>query len=97
MRPESLHNLGSTVTNVPSSIPPHRWNDEGTFTGCLPEEMLEWLKKTSRRTGIPVGRLVRQSLETTLSKEGSGPLLEFAGLVKGGPRNVSSRKGFSRD
>ncbi len=68
-----------------------------TLTIRLPEEMLEWLKKTSRRTGIPVGRLVRQSLETTLSKEGSGPLLEFAGLVKGGPRNVSSRKGFSRD
>jgi hypothetical protein len=67
-----------------------------TLTIRLPEDILERLKETSQRTGIPVGRLVRQSLETTLSKKGSGPLLKFAGLIKGGPRTLSSRKGFSR-
>ena len=68
-----------------------------TLTIRLPEEILERLKEISRQTGIPLGRLVRQSLETTLSQDGSNPLLKFAGVIKGGPRNVSSRKGFSRD
>lgn len=67
-----------------------------TLTIRLPEEMLEKLKDTSRRTGIPVGRLVRYSLETTLTDKGGSPLLKFAGLIKGGPKNLSSRKGFSR-
>jgi hypothetical protein len=67
-----------------------------TLTIRLPEEMLQKLKETSRRTGVPVGRLVRHALEATLSRDGSSPLLEFAGLIKGGPRNLSSRKGFSR-
>jgi hypothetical protein len=57
--------------------------------------MLEKLKETSRRTGIPVGRLVRESLERTLSRD-ENPLLKFAGVIKGGPRDLSSRKGFSR-
>jgi len=68
-----------------------------TLTIRLPEEILERLKEISRQTGIPLGRLVRQSLEATLSENGSNPLLKFAGVIKGGPRNVSSRKGFSRD
>jgi predicted DNA-binding protein len=67
-----------------------------TLTIRLPEEMLEKLKETSRRTGIPVGRLVRQSLETTLAQKESNPLLKFAGVIKGGPKDLSSRKGFSR-
>jgi len=66
-----------------------------TLTIRLPEEMLEKLKETSRRTGIPVGRLVRESLEKTLSRNET-PLLKFAGVIKGGPRDLSSRKGFSR-
>jgi hypothetical protein len=66
-----------------------------TLTIRLPEEMLEELKETSRQTGIPVGRLVRQSLEVTLARD-KNPLLKFAGVIKGGPRNLSSRKGFSR-
>jgi predicted DNA-binding protein len=67
-----------------------------TLTIRLPEEVLERLKETSRRTGIPVGRLVRRSLEMTLTQTDSNPLLKFAGIIKGGPKDLSSRKGFSR-
>ena len=67
-----------------------------TLTIRLPEEVLEKLKETSRRTGIPMGRLVRHSLETTLSQKKSNPLMKFAGVIKGGPKDLSSRKGFSR-
>jgi predicted DNA-binding protein len=68
-----------------------------TLTIRLPEELLERLREKARLTGLPVGRVVRQSLENALSKEQKNPLLEFAGVIKGGPRNVSSRKGFSRE
>jgi len=67
-----------------------------TITVRLPQELIDRLRKKSRRTGLPVGRVVRQAVETSLDTEESNPLLEFAGLIKGGPREVSSRKGFSR-
>jgi len=74
-----------------------------TLTIRLPEDLLKRLRDKSRRTGLPVGRMVRQSLEITLSdylaqdQKESNPLLQFAGVIKGGPRNLSSRKGFSRE
>jgi predicted DNA-binding protein len=66
-----------------------------TLTIRLPEELLDRLRQKSRRTGLPVGRIVRQALEVSMDREERNPLLEFAGVIKGGPRNVSSRKGFS--
>lgn len=68
-----------------------------TLTVRLPEELLERVREVARRTGLPVGALVRDALETSLSREKENPLLKFAGVIKGGPRNVSSRKGFSRE
>lgn len=67
-----------------------------TLTIRLPEELLELLRKKARRTGLPIGRLVRQSIEATLTPEKDNRLMEFAGIIKGGPRDLSSRKGFSR-
>jgi len=67
-----------------------------TLTVRLPDELLERLREKSRSTGLPVGRVVRQALETSLDGEEKSRLLEFAGLIKGGPRDVSSRKGYSR-
>ena len=66
-----------------------------TITIRLPEELQRRLREKSRRTGLPVGRIVRDSLDSTLEEE-SNPLLEYAGVIKGGPPDVSSRKGFSR-
>jgi predicted DNA-binding protein len=68
-----------------------------TLTIRLPEELLERLREKSRRTGLPVGRVVRQAVESSFSREEKNPLLEYAGVIKGGPHNVSSRKGFSRE
>jgi predicted transcriptional regulator len=68
-----------------------------TLTVRLPADLLDRLREVARRTGLPVGRVVRQSLETTLQREEKNPLLEYAGVIKGGPRNLSSRKGFSRE
>lgn len=66
-----------------------------TLTIRLTEELRDWLKETSRRTGLPVGRLVREQLES--AKSGGKPrFMRHAGAIKGGPADVSARKGFSR-
>ena len=67
-----------------------------TLTIRLPEELLERLRKVANRNGLPVGQVVRESLEKTLSGEEDNLLLRFAGAIKGGPSDLSSRKGFSR-
>jgi hypothetical protein len=72
-----------------------------TLTVRLPADLLDRLRKVARRTGLPVGRVVRESLETTLSKDiltkdEEQPWRKYAGVIKGGPPDVSSRKGFSR-
>jgi predicted DNA-binding protein len=74
----------------------HSCQMSNTLTIRLPEELLELLREKARRTGLPIGRLVRQSIEATLTPEKDNRLMEFAGIIKGGPRDVSSRKGFSR-
>ena len=66
-----------------------------TLTVRLPDELLEQLRRRARRMGLPVGRVVRHSIENTLAQDENIRLLEFAGLIKGGPRDLSSRKGFS--
>ena len=67
-----------------------------TLTIRLTEDLVEWLRETSRRTGIPVGRLVREQLESAKSQGGKQRFMRHAGAIQGGPADVSSRKGFSR-
>jgi len=67
----------------------------GTLSVRLPTPLLERLRRIARDSGLPMGKLVRESLESTLSQHGDNPLLEFAGVIKGGPKDLSSRKGFS--
>jgi len=61
----------------------------------VPEDLAEWLAETSRRTGVPVGRLVRQQIEKARQEQAERPFMRHAGAVRG-PRNLSTRKGFSR-
>ena len=74
----------------------HFCHMSNTLTIRLPEEMLEWLRETSRVTGIPVGRLVRDKLEAAKEQSGKQLFMRHAGTIKGGPPDLSSRKGFSR-
>jgi predicted DNA-binding protein len=75
----------------------HLCHMSNTLTIRLPKELLERLRHISEKSGLPVGRLIRESLQATLPKNENNPLLKFAGVIKGGPRNLSSRRGFSRD
>jgi Ribbon-helix-helix protein, copG family len=67
-----------------------------TLTIRLPEELLERLREKSRLTGLPLGRVVRQSLETTLGSDVNQSWRKYAGILKDGPPDLSSRKGYSR-
>jgi predicted transcriptional regulator len=66
-----------------------------TLTIRLPEELLERLREKARRTGLPVGRVIRQSLETTLDKGKMPAWMKYAGTMSG-PKDLSTRKGYSR-
>lgn len=65
-----------------------------TITVRLPEELAEWLDSASRKAGVPRGRIVRDQLQLARERE-RRPFLHLAGSVEG-PRNLSTRKGFSR-
>jgi hypothetical protein len=62
----------------------------------VPEELAEWLADTSRKTGIPVARLVREQLEKARDRQSERPFMRYAGALSG-PRDLSLRKGFSRE
>ncbi len=65
-----------------------------TITVRLPEDLAEWLDSASRKAGVPRGRIVRDQLQLARKRE-KQPFLRLAGSVEG-PRNLSSRKGFSK-
>ena len=72
-----------------------------TLTIRFPDPLLlEQLREKSRVSGVPMGQVVRELVEKGLSQElpakGNQAWRKYVGIIKGGPRDVSSRKGFSR-
>ena len=66
-----------------------------TLTIRLDDELLDWLKETSRRTGIPMGKLIREQLENAKAKGAKQSFLRLGGAING-RRDLSQRKAFSR-
>ena len=66
-----------------------------TFTVRLPEDLALWLEETSRKSGLTRGGIVRRELERA-RQQADKPWMRLAGSIKGGPSDVSMRKGFSR-
>ena len=66
-----------------------------TLTVRLPRDLADWLTRTARKTGVARGKIVREQLEKARASERQ-PFMRFAGIVSGGPRDLSTRKGFSR-
>jgi hypothetical protein len=66
-----------------------------TITFRLTDELAAWLKSTSRKTGVPVGQLIRDQLERARHETGEKPFLRYAGVMSG-PADLSSRKGYSK-
>lgn len=66
-----------------------------TITVRLPEDLDQWLKDESRRTGLPKGRIVREQLEASRTRKARQPFLDLAGSIEGEP-GLSQKRGFKR-
>ena len=66
-----------------------------TITVRLDKELSSWLEETAARTGISQGQLVREQLKKAKSAKTEKPFMRLAGSIKGLPRNLSQRKGYS--
>jgi hypothetical protein len=66
-----------------------------TITVRLTKELAGWLEDLSRRTGVPQGKIIRDQLERARKQAAGQAFLRLAGSVRG-PKDLSSRKGFSR-
>jgi predicted DNA-binding protein len=67
-----------------------------TITVRLDHDLAEWLEREARRTGVAQGKIVREQLEKARASASARSFMRLAGVVRGGARDVSSRKGFSR-
>ena len=67
-----------------------------TISIRLNKELAEWLAETAKRSGVPQGKLVRDQLEKAKAAGGNRPYMRLAGSLRGLPRDLSQRKGFSR-
>ncbi len=66
-----------------------------TITVRLSKELAAWLEDVAAKTGVSQGKIVRDQLEKARSASPRQSLMRLAGSVRG-PRDLSSRKGFSR-
>jgi hypothetical protein len=66
-----------------------------TITIRVSEELAAWLEDTAVKSGVSQGKLVRDQLENARAMAIHQRFMRLAGSVKG-PKNLSSRKGFSR-
>jgi hypothetical protein len=66
-----------------------------TITIRVSEELAAWLEDTAVKSGVSQGKLVRDQLENARAMAVHPRFMRLAGSVKG-PKNLSSRKGFSR-
>ena len=55
-----------------------------------------WLEETAKTTGVPQGRIIREQIDRARTSGSTRRFMRLAGSVTGGPRDVSTRKGFSR-
>ncbi|PYI97213.1 MAG: hypothetical protein DME98_09075 [Verrucomicrobia bacterium] len=69
-----------------------------TLTIRLPKNLATWIENASARTGISQGEFVRQHLERARSQDTSSKkFMRLAGRIRNGPRDLSMRKGFSKE
>jgi len=95
MRPASGTPNAGIQTTLPRRRVLHLRHMGNALTVRLPRELAEWLEETSRKSGLPRGEIVRRELERA-RKGGEKPWMRLAGSIKGGPPDVSMRKGYAR-
>ena len=61
----------------------------------LGPNLVEWLSAKSAQTGLSQSRIIRDELEKAKAGNFDKSFMLFAGAIRG-PRNLSTRKGFSQ-
>lgn len=67
-----------------------------TITVRLDRELAAWLEETARRTGVSQGQIVREQLAKAKAARANRSFMRLAGGIRGLPRDLSQRKGYSR-
>jgi len=68
-----------------------------TITIRVPKPLSDWLQEKSARTGMSQGQIVREQLERLRrGDKKTKNFMRLAGVIKNGPRDLSTRKGFSK-
>jgi hypothetical protein len=66
-----------------------------TVTVRLSEELAAWLEDAAAKTGVSQGKIVRDEVERARASNRRPSFMRLAGTVRG-PRDLSTRRGFSR-
>jgi ribbon-helix-helix CopG family protein len=66
-----------------------------TITVRLTEDLAAWLEQTAKQTGMSQGRIIRDQLEKAKAGAPGRGFMRLAGAVRG-PKDLSTRKGFSQ-
>lgn len=66
-----------------------------TITIRLSKELAVWLEQAAARTGVSQGQIIRDQLERAKASGSTQSFMQLAGVVRG-PKDLSTRKGFSR-
>lgn len=74
---------------------PHPRTRRHTITVRLTKDLAAWLEQAAAKSGVSQGKIVRDQLEKAKATGAHQSFMRLAGSVRG-PRNLSSRKGFSR-
>jgi ribbon-helix-helix CopG family protein len=66
-----------------------------TITVRLNKELAVWLEQAAAKTGVSQGQLIRDQLEKAKASGSTQSFMQLAGVVRG-PKDLSTRKGFTR-
>jgi hypothetical protein len=66
-----------------------------TITFRPTKKLAAWIDEVSKRTGLSQGQIIRTQLEQARSGD-ARKFMRLAGIIRGGPRDLSTRKGFSK-
>jgi len=66
-----------------------------TITIRIDGALADWFEDTSRRTGRSQGEIIREQLERARAEKKQSRFMRLGGCIDG-PRELSSRKGFSK-
>ena len=68
-----------------------------TITFRPTKKLADWIEQTAAQIGVSQGQFIRSHLEQARGGDRSSKkFLRFAGVMRNGPRDLSTRKGFSK-